>query len=54
VKDFLIDLLAQRGPRDPASHSAKQTAQQRPGNAANGDPDRPTDHAQYGTGLRSR
>ena len=54
VKDFFINLLTQRGPSDPASHSAKQTAQQRTGNAANGDPYRPTDHSQYGTGLRPR
>jgi hypothetical protein len=47
VKDFLIDLLAQRGPRDPASHTAKQSTEKSPGNTANGDPDWPADYSQH-------
>ena len=54
VQDVCINLLAQRGPSYPASHSAKQSTEKSPSNTANGDPNRPADYTKHRTDFRTR
>lgn len=54
VKQFVINLLTQRGAGYPACHSAKQPTEESPSNTSNGDPNRPADYTKHRTDFSTR